>query len=305
MSKIVITGGLGYIGTHLCQLYADQKDDEVTVIDNRFIPEGIAQLKKWGIKFVEGDILNATLMNDVLKDCDIVYHLAGITDVAYTNTESDPAKDALIRKVGVEGSKNIIDAMPKKGKIVFPSSHVLFEGLQQETLDVDENHKVEPKLAYSTAKHATEEDLKQSGKNYVICRLGSNYGYGQSMRLKIVGNTFAKMASQNGTMKLFGGGKQYKPLVSVKDVARCLKFLGENKNINNELFHVVNENLRVREIAEMCKKANESVNIIKTDDLVPNDGYTLSNKKLLETGFRFKYNAEDDIREMINLWKTH
>ena len=57
MKKIIITGGLGYIGTELCKIYSGTSwNDEITVIDNRFISERVNQLRKWNINFVHGDI---------------------------------------------------------------------------------------------------------------------------------------------------------------------------------------------------------------------------------------------------------
>ena len=60
-----------------------------------------------------------------------------------------------------------------------------------------------------------------SNKNYVILRLGSVYGYStDTMRINIMPNLFSKIASQNGTINLFSGGKQIKSLVPLIDVAR-------------------------------------------------------------------------------------
>ena len=54
MKKIVITGGLGYIGTELCKIYSGYSwNDQITVIDNRFISERVNQLRKWNINFVQ------------------------------------------------------------------------------------------------------------------------------------------------------------------------------------------------------------------------------------------------------------
>ena len=63
--------------------------------------------------------------------------------------------------------------------------------------------------------------IKKSGKNYIILRLGSVYGYStDSMRIDIMPNLFSKIASQNGTLKLFAGGRQIKSLSSLN---RCCK----------------------------------------------------------------------------------
>ena len=61
-----------------------------------------------------------------------------------------------------------------------------------------------------------KNNLKASGKNYIILRLGSVYGYStDTARLDIMANFFSKMASQNGTLKLFAGGRQVKSLSSI------------------------------------------------------------------------------------------
>ena len=73
MKKIVITGGLGYIGTELCKLYSGSSwNDKVLVIDNRFISERVNQLRKWNIEFFQGDILTKEFLINHLKDADIV-----------------------------------------------------------------------------------------------------------------------------------------------------------------------------------------------------------------------------------------
>ena len=96
--KIVITGGIGYIGTELCKIYSGISwNDEILVIDNRFVSERVNQLRGWGIDFVHGDILDKDLVNKYCKDADIVHHLAGITDVPRLKSESSGERDAKIK----------------------------------------------------------------------------------------------------------------------------------------------------------------------------------------------------------------
>ena len=125
LEKIVITGGLGYIGTELCKLYSgESRFKDITVIDSRFVSERVTQLRDWGIEFKQGHLLDEKFMKEVLQDADIVYHLAGITDVAYTKTESNEQKDKEIKEIGIDGSKNVIKYTSKHCKIIFPSTHV-------------------------------------------------------------------------------------------------------------------------------------------------------------------------------------
>jgi nucleoside-diphosphate-sugar epimerase/quercetin dioxygenase-like cupin family protein len=302
-TKIVITGGLGYIGSELAKLYSGEtRFKNIVITDNRFISERVKQLRDWGFEFVQASILNKEKMKEILADADIVHHLAGVTDVAYTKTESDSEKDKQIINTAIEGTKNILDLSPSHCKIIFPSTHVVYEGFSDTKFNITEDIDTTPVLTYSKGKVQNEIDIKISNKNHVILRLGSVYGYStDTMRIGIMPNLFSKMASQNSPIKLFSGGIQYKSLVALIDVARCFKFMAES-DINKETFHLVNEQSTVKEVAEICKKYKPEIELIDTDDEVPNLGYTLSNEKLLSTGFKFLYNLEDSIKEMINNW---
>ena len=132
MKKIVITGGLGYIGTELCKLYSGYSwNDQITVIDNRFISERVNQIRNWNMNFVHGDILDKNLINKYCQDADVVHHLAGITSVPRVQSEANLEHEKLIEEVGVVGTQNIIDAISEKCKIILPSSHVVYESLNE------------------------------------------------------------------------------------------------------------------------------------------------------------------------------
>ena len=156
---------------------------------------------------------------------------------------------------------------------------MVFEGLKVMKEDIAESLEPKPILEYSKGKYQSEKDIQNSGKNYVILRLGSVYGKSfDSTRINIMPNLFSKIASMNGEIKLYSKGDQIKSLVSVYDVARCLEFVGENINIKNEIYNCVNENLSVKQVAEICKKINTSLQLTNTTDLVPNKGYSFQIK---------------------------
>jgi len=254
--KIVITGGLGYIGTELCKIYSGVSwNNEILVIDNRFVSERVNQLRNWGINFIYEDILDNDLMKKYLSNSDVVHHLAGITAVPKTSKESDVKRNNKINQIAFEGTRNIISAIPNSCKIIFPSTHVVHEGIQSLKEEILEDEPTSPILTYATGKVNNEEQIKNSGKKYVILRLGSVYGYStDTTRLDIMPNLFSKIASQDGIIKLFSGGKQIKSLVPLLDVARCFKFMEENESINSEIFHVTKDVVTVRKVAEICKK---------------------------------------------------
>ena len=305
MKKIVILGALGYLGTELSRIYSGESwKNEIIAIDNRFISERINQLKKWNIQFFQGHILDKDFLNKHLNEADVVHHLAGVTDVAYVKTEANSELDERIRSIAIEGTNNVINSISKKCKLIFPSTHVVFEGLKKAKKNIKEGEKTKPILMYAKSKNQNEVDIKKNHANHVILRLGSVYGYSlDTMRINIMPNLFSKITSQDGVIKLFSGGKQLKSLISIMDVVRCMKFVEDNTEIKNETFHLVNEQTTVKKVAELCKKINPKIRLIITKDATPNLGYTLSNKKLLKTGFKFLYNLENSVKEMVENWK--
>jgi nucleoside-diphosphate-sugar epimerase/cyclopropane fatty-acyl-phospholipid synthase-like methyltransferase len=304
MEKIVITGGLGYLGTELCKIYSgESRYKDITVLDRRFVSERVKQLRDWGIKFVQGSILDDKLLKKHLEDADVVIHFAGITDVAYTKSDTNEERDQEIVDVGVKGTRNVIKYTPHGCRVVFPSTHVVYEGFDDVRRGLREDEAPCPILTYSKVKVQSEVDLQESDKDYVIVRLASVYGYStDTMRMGIMPNLFSKIASQGGSLKLFGGGKQLKSLVPLLDVARCFKFMADRKDISREIFHCAKDSLTVKEVAQVCKKIKPDLQLVETDDEVPNLGYTISNEKLLSTGFEFLYTLEGAIKEMIENW---
>ena len=124
--KIVITGGLGYIGTELCKLYSGLSwHHKIIVIDNRFISERVNQLRNWNMEFIQGDILDKNLVKKNCSDADIVHHLAGVTEVPRTKSEASKDQDEKIKEVAEKGTQNILDVIKDECNISFPSTHVV------------------------------------------------------------------------------------------------------------------------------------------------------------------------------------
>ena len=304
--KIIITGGLGYIGTELCKIYSGVSwHHQIIIIDNRFISERVNQIRNWNMQFVHGDILDKDLVKKYFRDANIVHHLAGVTDVPRTQGEATKVKDDNIKLVGENGTQNILEAISDKCKIIFPSTHVIYEGISEIKKEIKEEEQSKPVLSYSLSKAVNEKQLKDSGKNYIILRLGSVYGYSlDTTRIDIMPNLFSKISSQNGTLRLFSGGRQIKSLVPLIDVARCFKFMEEREDLSSEIFNLTKDTLTVKEVAEICKKHNPKTILRETNDEIPNLGFSLSNKKILSTGFKFLYNLDESIKEMITKWSS-
>ena len=76
----------------------------------------------------------------------------------------------------------------------------------------------------------------------------------------------------------------------------------EREDISCEIFNLTKDTVTVKEVAEMCKKYNSKINLKETNDEIPNLGFSLSNIKILKAGFKFLYNLDESIKEMIFKW---
>ncbi|MEK6880280.1 MAG: NAD(P)-dependent oxidoreductase, partial [Nanoarchaeota archaeon] len=291
----IITGALGYIGFKICELLKFSTDI-IIAIDNNFCPSRVKDLVEWRILYYQLDLFS---IKHLLEKADYCIHCAGITDVPSVLSQATPQKDAEIVRVGVEGTREIIQHTPKECKIIFLSTHVVYEGLKEEVLDIKEDYQPCPILAYSVSKHQSEIDLKNSNKDYIIARLGSVYGW-PATRWKIIVNLFAKMTALDGELKIFGGNC-IKPIVGITDVARCLIFLTES-DFSREIFHIVNENIRIKDIALICKELSSKLKITEIDSETPNNGYSISNEKILKSGFIFEQNVRSELSYLIRCW---
>ena len=138
--KIVIMGALGYLGSELCKLYSGESwFHNIVAIDSRFVSKRVNQLNDWNIKFHQGQILDQEFLNKHLNDADLIHHLAGVTDVAYVKKESNPNQDEKIKKIAIEGTNNILGAIPQTCKIIFPSTHVIYDGLKETKRNIKED----------------------------------------------------------------------------------------------------------------------------------------------------------------------
>ena len=136
--KIIITGGLGYIGTELCKLYSGVSwHHQVIVIDNRFISERVNQLRNWNIEFIHGDILNKDLIRKYCEDADVVHHLAGITDVPRTKSEATVEQDKKIKEDGFFGNETVKAVQQVESMAEKLSSDLLFNRISRDRVKLN------------------------------------------------------------------------------------------------------------------------------------------------------------------------
>ena len=106
--KVIITGGLGYIGTEICKIYSGVSwNNDIVVLDNRFISERVNQLRNWNINFIHGDILDKNLISKgLLSKLDFINNL----DI---NLICEQPKISKHRNKIIKGEKNLADLQPE------------------------------------------------------------------------------------------------------------------------------------------------------------------------------------------------
>lgn len=301
--KILITGVLGYIATELISVL-DSEKYEIIGIDSNYIDSftnpTLINLVKRKVKFYQLNVFDAA---DLIKQSDIIIHTSGITKVpSVKSQETVDIRHSIITN-GEIATQFILDNMREDSHIIFLSSHVIFESLPPNSPPVTENDVPCPNLSYSTTKANSEKDIVNSNKDYLILRLASIYGWSENIRWSILPNLFSRKAAFNENLSVFGAGTQIKPLASVFDLVKFIEWSLEN-NYKNEIVQFVNEHRTVKEIAEICAGFNSKIEIFHTNDEIPNDGYYVSNKKLLNLGFKFEKTIEGEISDMISRWKS-
>lgn len=242
--KIGITGGSGFIGTHVTNLL--KKEHEILVFDR-------VKPKISGIKFVKGSIVDDSIKN-AFRNCDIVIHLAAAVGVKIT--EEDPI---LTLDTNIIGTKNVLEAcrINNVGKIIFSSSSEVY-GEPLKT-PIDETDPVIPITNYGVSKITAEEYVKAYSTTfnmkYTILRFFNAYGPNQSKDFVIP--EFVGKATKNEPILIHGSGSQIRAFCHVNDIATGVSLAIEKGD--NEIINIGNDNEPIT-IFELAKKIVNIVN---------------------------------------------
>jgi nucleoside-diphosphate-sugar epimerase len=293
--KIIITGGLGYVGRAL-QEECKKENIEPIVIDNN-----LYNLAEKDAKFINCDVLYKDKLEEVLastrKITDSIINLAAIVGypACLVNT-----RQAL--EVNCVGTRNLIEIANKyKYKIIHASTCSLY-GSENCSIDqpLTEDSHVFPIDFYGQTKYQQERFVMELSNDYCIFRLGTAYGLSPRMRYDLVINLFSAKAANEEALSVFGGN-QYRPFSHIRDIARA--FIFAYKNNLNGLFNLAGDNQTIKGIAEIFE-TNYNTKVEKTNLIEDPRNYIASSKKLISAGFKFKYNIEKGIAEMMQFSKN-
>ena len=220
--KILVTGGAGFIGSHLLQLLQGQQGVEVVVYDN--LSSGRREHVPKAIRLVEGDVRDAEGLANLFasEGFDSVVHLAAQTMVPYSL--SHPEEDCQINLLGLI---NILECCRKYAvkHIVFSSSAAVYG--DNLNIPLHEEEKPMPTSAYGITKMASEHYLRMYhdlyGLNTTVLRFANVYGERQGAGGEGgVVSIFCKLLAAGQGVTVFGNGEQTRDFVYAGDIAEAL-----------------------------------------------------------------------------------
>jgi UDP-glucose 4-epimerase len=233
--KVLVTGGAGYVGQALIDLLDNNVEvTEITVIDNLssssesfFI--GSKPYNK--VRFIKGDILNYNLLSKVVKDIEVVFHLASYTSHTFTYSQN-----LKFEQVNQWGTLNLVRAIQDNAKAItkfFYLSSLLVYGFNQE-INIELGIP-QPSKAYGISKYEAEKYVSLLDR---VCEIGiirsaNIFGFNSAFRKDSVLNNFIFNAILNKKITIYGNGEQSRSFVDVNNVARKLNNLSVSKDGNS------------------------------------------------------------------------
>ncbi len=258
--KVLITGGAGFIGSHLTA-YLANKGAEVVVLDNLLRGNKIETDVLEKITLIQGDVRDQDLVIKLAENCDYIYHLAAILGV---DIVADNPVETM--ETEVEGTKNVVYAALKHGvkKVIYASTSGVY-GHSAIEKSVDEDIMIDPRTSYAMAKRYNEIYLKavyeERGLESISLRFFNVYGPRQDDRMVIP--RFFEQALKNEPITVFGSGKQTRDFTSVEETITSLVKLTDISK-GAEIFNIANETeMNILELAIHIKELTQSSSEIK------------------------------------------
>ena len=225
--KILILGSSGFLGSHLVKFLL--KNNEVVQFDMNPPPQKIADSE-----FIKGSILDKTLVTSAMKDVDIVYHFAAMTDIDIVN--ESPAQAI---EVNIAGTSNVLEAcvQEKIERFIFSSSVYVYSEFGG---------------VYKSTKQACElliEDYNEMHDlGYTILQLGSVYGPGAKQI-----NLISRLINEALSLKEihhYGTGEEVRQYIYVKDVVQAAATSIDNNYKNKKIILLGNERITISELMD-------------------------------------------------------
>jgi UDP-glucose 4-epimerase len=311
MSKVVITGGAGFIGSHIAEEVA--KEYEVVIIDNLddyYSPDLKRRnlkllLANPNVRFIEGDITDSDLLRRVIdSDVEFVFHEAAQAGVRIS--VEDPFKP---NNVNVLGTLNVLKASLDAGvkRVINASSSSVYGKVQY--LPFDEAHPTMPVSPYGVSKLAAEHYCRVFYEVYGLPTVSLRYFtvYGPRMRPDLAISIFTRKMLANEPITVFGDGEQTRDFTYIDDIVRVNRGLLETGDADGYAMNVggghrITVNDLIAHLREITGSASE---IVYSDKQKGDAEHTLADTALARelVGYRPETTIEDGLKKFV-AWYT-
>ncbi len=263
--KALITGGAGFIGSHLAQRLL-AASHTVAVIDNlstgRF--ENIAQLiENPAFSFTEGDIRNVALMEDLVSASDTVFHLAAAVGVRLI-----AERPVHTIETNIHGTEVVLDIANKRAKKVLIASSSEVYGKSEAVPFREDDDIVLGSTSFSRWSYACSKAVdeflgfafhQQFGLNVVIARFFNTIGPRQTGQYGMVVPRFVQSALKNEPLHIYGTGKQTRCFCAVNDLVDAIIALVDCPAANGRVFNIGStEEITIEALADAIVEIAES-----------------------------------------------
>jgi len=299
MSKVLITGGAGYIGSELTE-HLLKEGHEVTIIDN--LMYDATSLLRYTINpnftFIKGDVVNLEFLHEHMPKADIIIPLAALVGFPLCDRDKRGAVE-INHGVNAWIAKN---KTPEQ-KVIYPCTNSGY-GVSVDGSVCTEQSPLNPITLYGKTKVAAENEFKNID-NYVTFRLATVFGPGSRMRTDLLVNNFVLKALRERVLVLYEC-EFMRNYVHLQDVCRAFMFVINNwEECKNETYNVGNDAINMNKL-QLAQKIKEHLplEIIKAEFTSDPDtrDYIVSSQKFYDKGFECKYNLDDGIGQLIKAY---
>ncbi len=297
MTKILITGGAGYIGSVLIpKLLADGY--KVTCVDNlMYEPTSLMMAtKNKNFELIIGDARDTELMKPLIEKTDVIIPLACMTGAPLCNKDKTAAvtinRDSVVMCSKLSSSSQLI---------IYPCTNSGY-GVGEEGIFCNEESPLRPISLYGKVKVEAEKILLEKG-NAITFRLATVFGISPRPRLDLLVNDFTYRAFFDKTVVLFEADFK-RNYLHIEDAVDGFRFAIKNPNLSGNCFNLgySEANLSKRELCEEIKKVLPDfvylVSEIGTD--LDKRNYIVSNEKIEKAGFKATRSLNQGIRELVS-----
>lgn len=299
MKKILITGGLGYIGSVLIKRLLEHDDYYLTILDNLSNRQigSIYDVGNKQVEFINGDVRDTNLLKKLVGKNDVIIPLAAIVGAPACKKYPEAAMD--INYVQI---RNIVDWACRDQMIIMPNTNSQY-GSSKEI--ITEDSPMKPLSKYAETKCLAEDELMHGG-NGIALRLATVFGVSPRMRLDLLVNDFTYKAYVDGYLVLFESSFK-RNYIHIEDVASTFDFMIDTyKYCNNQAYNVglSSANLSKLELANAIKVHIPKL-VIKEEEFTEDPDkrdYIVSNAKLERLGWRPQWSLDDGIKQLLKAY---